>query len=43
MVTEYENLKFGYFSFLFIIGVIKHNRIHIYLVKAPFKTQYKQL
>ena len=43
MVTEHENLKFRYFSFLFITGVIKHNRMHIYLAKAHLKTQYKQL
>ena len=43
MVTEHENLKFRYFSFLFITGVIKHNRIHIYLFKAPLKTQFKQV
>ena len=43
MVTEHENLNFRYFSFLFITGVIKHNIIHIYLVKAPLRTQYKQL
>ena len=29
MVTEEENLKFRYFNCLFIIGVTKHNRIHI--------------
>ena len=43
MVTEHEKLKFRYFSLLFIIFVTKHNRIHIYLVKEAFKTQYKRL
>ena len=43
MVTEHENLKIRYFSFLFIIFVTKHNRIHIYLAKEAFKTQYKRL
>ena len=43
MVTEEENLKFRYFSCLFIIGVTKQNRIHIYRVKEAFKTQYKRL
>ena len=32
MVTEHEKLKFRYFSFLFIIFVTKHNRIHIYIL-----------
>ena len=43
MVTEHEKLKFRYFSFLFIIFVTKHNRIHVYLVKEAFTTQYKRL
>ena len=43
MVTEQENLNFGYFSYLCIIGVTKHNGIYAYLVKAVLKAQYKQI
>ena len=43
MVTEHKNLKFRYFSFLSIIGVTKHNRMHIYLVKEALKPRYKRL
>ena len=32
MVTEHENLKFRYFSFLFIIFVTKDNRMHVYIL-----------
>ena len=47
MVTEHEKLKFRYFSFLFITGVLvlldTIEYIYIYVVKAPLKAQYKQL
>ena len=42
MVTEQENLNFRYSSYLYIIGVTKHNGIYTYLVKAVSKAQYKQ-